>query len=76
MRGSSDTPFFLAAGLAELASAYPSSGGQYHFAYMVTPPKYRSLVAFIMGWLSAVAWALTSASTALVCGESLLNEFE
>lgn len=60
---------FLAAGLAELASAYPSSAGQYHFAYMVTPPKYRALVAFILGWLSVVAWALTSASTALVCGE-------
>ncbi|OKP14870.1 hypothetical protein PENSUB_5466 [Penicillium subrubescens] len=58
-----------AAGLAELASAYPSSAGQYHFVYMVTPPKYRALVAFILGWLSVVAWALTSASTALVCGE-------
>ncbi|KAJ5136505.1 amino acid transporter, partial [Penicillium atrosanguineum] len=59
----------LAAGLAELASAYPSSGGQYHFTYMVTPPKYRALVAFVMGWLSVVAWALTSASTALVCAQ-------
>ena len=59
----------LAAGLAELASAYPSSGGQYHFAFMVTAPKYRALVAFVMGWLSVVAWGLTSASTAVVCGE-------
>lgn len=73
-RGLSDMPLFLAAGLAELASAYPSSGGQYHFAYMVTPPKYRALVAFVMGWLSVVAWALTSASTALVCGESSFQE--
>ncbi|KAJ5951948.1 amino acid transporter [Penicillium vulpinum] len=62
---------FLAAGLAELASAYPSSGGQYHFAYMVTSPKYRALVAFVMGWLSVVAWALTSASTALVCAQMI-----
>lgn len=66
--------FFSAAGLAELASAYPSSGGQYHFAYMVTAPKYRTLVAFVMGWLSVVAWALTSASTALVCGEYPLKK--
>ncbi|KAJ5177646.1 amino acid transporter [Penicillium coprophilum] len=62
---------FITAGLAELASAYPSSGGQYHFAYMVSPPKYRTLVAFIMGWLSVVAWALTSASTALVCAQMI-----
>ncbi|OQE10388.1 hypothetical protein PENVUL_c004G00297 [Penicillium vulpinum] len=62
---------FITAGLAELASAYPSSGGQYHFAYMVTSPKYRALVAFVMGWLSVVAWALTSASTALVCAQMI-----
>ncbi|KAJ5689953.1 amino acid transporter [Penicillium macrosclerotiorum] len=60
---------FITAGLAELASAYPSSGGQYHFAYMVSAPRYRALVAFVMGWLSVVAWALTSASTALVCAQ-------
>ncbi|KAF3386730.1 Choline transport protein [Penicillium rolfsii] len=64
---------FLAAGLAELASAYPSSAGQYHFSYMVTPSKYRALVAFIIGWLSVVAWALTSASTALVYAQMAVN---
>ncbi|KAF4770401.1 hypothetical protein HAV15_013062 [Penicillium sp. str.  len=64
---------FITAGLAELASAYPSSGGQYHFAYMVTPPKYSAIVAFVMGWLSVVAWALTSASTALVCAQMAGN---
>ncbi|KAJ6037169.1 amino acid transporter [Penicillium herquei] len=64
---------FITAGLAELASAYPSSGGQYHFAYMVTPPKYRALFAFIMGWMSVVAWALTSSSTALVCAQMAVD---
>ncbi|KAJ5927793.1 amino acid permease [Penicillium verhagenii] len=59
-----------AAGLAELASAFPSSGGQYHFAYMVASPQYRSLVAFVIGWLSIAAWCLTSASTAIVCGKT------
>lgn len=43
---------------------------------MVTPPKYRALVAFILGWLSVLAWALTSASTALVCGEWPLTELD
>ncbi|KAJ5662903.1 amino acid transporter [Penicillium longicatenatum] len=59
----------ITAGLAELASAFPSSGGQYHFAYMVASPKYRSLVAFLIGWLSIAAWCLTSASTAIVCAQ-------
>ncbi|KAJ6104958.1 amino acid permease [Penicillium sp. IBT 16267x] len=57
------------AGLAELASALPSSGGQYHFAYMVASIKYRSLVAFVIGWLSIAARCLTSASTAIVCAQ-------
>ncbi|PYH46907.1 putative GABA permease [Aspergillus saccharolyticus JOP 1030-1] len=61
------------AGLAELASAYPSSSGQYHFAFMVSSPKYRPVVAFTMGWLSVVAWALTSASTAIVCAQMIGN---
>lgn len=55
--------------MAELASAYPSAGGQYHFAFMVSTRKYRAFVAFVMGWLSALAWVLTTTSAAIFCGE-------
>lgn len=48
------------AGLAELASAYPSKGGQYHFAYMVSSEKYRPVVSFVIGWLSVIAWSYYS----------------
>ncbi|KAL2820121.1 amino acid transporter [Aspergillus granulosus] len=71
--GASIASCFITAGLAELASAYPSSGGQYHFAFMVSSPKYRALAAFTMGWLSVIAWALTSASTAVVCAQMAGN---
>ncbi|BCS23651.1 putative GABA permease [Aspergillus puulaauensis] len=71
--GASIASSFITAGLAELASAYPSSGGQYHFAFMVSSPRYRAPVAFAMGWLSVVAWALTSASTAVVCAQMAGN---
>ena len=58
-----------AAGMAELASAYPSTGGQYHFAFMVSPPKSRAFIAFVMGWLSVLAWVLTTTSAAIFCGK-------
>lgn len=63
----------LAAGLAELASAFPSSGGQYHFAFMVASPKSRALAAFVMGWMSTLAWVLTASSAVVYCGESSLS---
>lgn len=54
-------------GLAELASCYPSSGGQYHMVFMVSPPRFRSAVAFATGWLSSFAWLFTTASANLFC---------
>ena len=62
------TSLIIAAGLAELASAYPSSGGQYHFAFMVSSVKTRAFAAFITGWLSTLAWCLTTTSAAIYCG--------
>ncbi|OQD82288.1 hypothetical protein PENANT_c022G00418 [Penicillium antarcticum] len=66
---SNEPQLVKAMGLAELASAFPSSGGQYHFAYMVASPRSRALVAFLIGWMSIAAWCLTSASTAIVCAQ-------
>ncbi|QKX64666.1 uncharacterized protein TRUGW13939_11842 [Talaromyces rugulosus] len=59
----------ITAGLAELASAYPSSGGQYHFAFMVSSTGTRAFAAFITGWLSTLAWCLTTTSAAIYCAE-------
>ncbi|KAH9203875.1 putative amino acid permease [Leptodontidium sp. 2 PMI_412] len=60
---------FVTAGLAELASAFPSSGGQYHFAFMVSSVEYRAVTAFVMGWLSVLAWVLASTSSAVFCAQ-------
>lgn len=40
------TPIYLCIGLtlAELVSAYPSTGGQYHWTFILAPPKYKSLL--------------------------------
>ncbi|PWY69693.1 amino acid transporter [Aspergillus heteromorphus CBS 117.55] len=56
---------FITAGFAELASAFPSSGGPYHYAFMVSWEKHRAPVAFVVGWLSVIAWCAGSASNNL-----------
>ncbi|KAK5940756.1 hypothetical protein PMZ80_007173 [Knufia obscura] len=65
--------FFITAGLAELASAFPSSGGQYHFAFMVAPEKHRAPIAFATGWLSSFAWLFTTASANLFLAQVCVN---
>lgn len=54
--------------MAELASSFPSSGGQYHFAFMVSSDKTRAMAAFMTGWLSVLAWCLTTTSAISYCG--------
>lgn len=34
-------------GMAELASAYPSAGGQYYWSFMVASEDYRAVAAFV-----------------------------
>lgn len=53
----------LAASLGELASIWPTSGGQYHFAYMLGNERWRRLASFSVGWLSIAGW-LTLVTTA------------
>ncbi|KAH7116528.1 amino acid/polyamine transporter I [Dactylonectria estremocensis] len=62
----------IALGLAELASAFPSSGGQYHFASMVSTERYRAPVAFTVGWISILGWLFTTASTTIFCSQTSL----
>ncbi|CAI7587944.1 unnamed protein product [Penicillium bialowiezense] len=49
-------------GLAELASAYPSSGGQYHFCFILSPPGSRRYAAYIVGWITMIAWWIVTCS--------------
>ncbi|KAK5049451.1 hypothetical protein LTR84_004380 [Exophiala bonariae] len=49
-------------GLSELASAFPSSGGQYHFTYILAPEKFKRFGAFVIGWMSVLAWWVATTS--------------
>ncbi|EXJ85676.1 hypothetical protein A1O1_06042 [Capronia coronata CBS 617.96] len=60
-------------GLAELASAYPSSGGQYHFAFMLASKKTRNAWAFVTGWLSILAWAFATTSSSVFVAQMITS---
>ncbi|VUC29731.1 unnamed protein product [Clonostachys rosea] len=54
--------FTVTLGLSEIASAFPSSGGQYHFCYILAPEKSKKFTAFVIGWLSVIAWWIVTCS--------------
>ncbi|KAJ5391469.1 hypothetical protein N7509_006959 [Penicillium cosmopolitanum] len=62
----------VAIGLGELASAYPSSGGQYHFCYILSPAKTRNYAAYTVGWISMLAWWIVTCS-GISLGAAVLN---
>lgn len=64
---------FISVGLAELASAFPSSGGQYHYMFMVSGPRYRALAAYIIGWLSVLSWLFASCSLFIYTAKFFLS---
>lgn len=53
----------LTASLGEFASIWPTSGGQYHYAYMLGSERWRTPASFTVGWLSIAGW-LTLVTTA------------
>jgi choline transport protein len=52
--------------LAELASMYPTAGGQYHFVALLAPRKIKNILSFLAGYISILAWQATTASCAFI----------
>lgn len=45
-----------AASLAEMASAYPTSGGQYHWTAVLAPPSQKVFLSWFCGWIATLGW--------------------
>ncbi|MCJ1325156.1 hypothetical protein MMC10_001818 [Thelotrema lepadinum] len=45
--------------MAELASMAPSSGGQYHWVFILAPRSMRKGLSFLTGWLTTIGWQAT-----------------
>jgi len=53
---------FVAASIAELASAVPSAGGVYHWASLTPGLKWGRTIGFFTGWLNFFGWIFDLAS--------------
>ncbi|KAF2493840.1 amino acid transporter [Lophium mytilinum] len=65
--------WLIAACIAELSSAIPSSGGVYHFASITAGPKYGRAASWFAGWWNACAWIFGSASMSLIISNQLTS---
>ena len=54
--------WFVAASIAELASAMPSSGTVYHWASITAGPRYGRVCGYFAGWWNFLAWIMGAAS--------------
>ncbi|KAH6897454.1 amino acid permease [Thelonectria olida] len=61
----------LSASVGELASLWPTAGGQYHHAYALSTEKWKKLMSFLVGWINIAGW-LTLNTTAAYFGARFL----
>ncbi|KAJ5560732.1 Amino acid/polyamine transporter I [Penicillium sp. DV-2018c] len=57
--------------LGEIASIYPTAGGQYHWVHCLTPASYRGTASWFTGWISIGGQLVFSASAAFAAGLQL-----
>ncbi|KAI4275921.1 MAG: hypothetical protein LQ337_002836 [Flavoplaca oasis] len=58
--------------LGEMASIAPTSGGQYHWTFMLAPVSCRKFFSYIMGWLVICGWQALVASSAYLSANLIL----
>ncbi|KAJ5523499.1 hypothetical protein N7513_013043 [Penicillium frequentans] len=62
----------IAASMAELAAVYPSAGGQYHFASILAPERWRRGVSYTCGLLALFSWLVIGVSVTSIAAQQLL----
>lgn len=54
--------------LCEFLSAYPTAGGQYHWAAVASWKPAKRAISYITGWINLTAWVCTAAANCLLVG--------
>ncbi|KAK6000904.1 hypothetical protein QM012_002987 [Aureobasidium pullulans] len=60
------------ASLAELASCYPTAGGQYHFASILAPKRFSRGLSYACGSIAMFSWIALGAAATLLATQLLL----
>jgi amino acid transporter len=62
-----------AASLAEFLSAYPTAGGQYHWAAIVSWKRWSRGISYVTGWINVSGWVALSATGGLLGSTFIMN---
>lgn len=65
----------VAASIAELASAIPSSAGVYHWASVTPGARWGRPIGFFAGWWNYFAWILGTASMTSILGNTIVQMY-
>ncbi|GJN86623.1 hypothetical protein PLIIFM63780_010204 [Purpureocillium lilacinum] len=63
----------LAASLAEFLSAYPTAGGQYHWAAIIAWKPASRAISYTTGWINVSGWVALSATGGLLGSTFVVN---
>ena len=58
----------ITSSLGELASVWPTAGGQYHWAYALASDKWKASTSFIVGWTNIAGWLTLITTEAFFSG--------
>lgn len=62
----------IAISLSELASVYPTAGGQYHFASILAPKKWKQGLSYTCGLLAIFSWIAIGASVTIIPAQQIM----
>ena len=62
----------VACSMAEISSAFPTSGGLYYATAMLAPPKYKAILSWIVGWSNYFVQITGAPSVAYGCAAMIL----
>lgn len=63
----------IAVTLAELASVYPTAGGQYHFTSILTPQKWSRVLSYTCGLFTIMSWIGIGATVTLIPAQQIFG---
>ncbi|KAI0137522.1 amino acid permease [Xylariales sp. AK1849] len=63
----------LAASLGEFLSAYPTAGGQYHWAAIVSWKGWSRGISYVTGWINTSGWVALTATGGLLGSTFVIN---
>lgn len=63
----------LAMSMAEFLSAYPTAGGQYHWAAIVAPPGTKRIASWITGWINVGGWIALACTGGLLASQIIVG---